>query len=287
MQVAHRLPGTALTATLASGGVALGCGLAYTASGRGGPLWYVWAPAAVALCAASGFVFGYGLCRWRDLSELQPVPLRRTTASMVILGLIGTLGVNVTRLIPGGETTGWRNGLMLTLAIWAGLPAAVTMFGIRFAALHAPPSLGEGAQFELLLKLRRLLQRLLTAIGSLVALVTLQTSALLALQRDLTPSGSHRPREYVLVVGAFGTLLIALAYQPAWTALHQGASRLAEKLFPLATLSKPEDVLTAVDHRHKAMDLLGAQGSLLTDLQAGVIVLGPLLVGAASVWIPR
>lgn len=287
MPHASRLPGTALAVALASGGAVLGCTLAYTAEGRGRPLWYMWAPTAVALCAASGFVFGYGLRRWRDLRALQLVRIRQAATSMVSLGLLGTLGVNVTGLIQGGDTTGWRNALMLTLPIWAGLPAAVTMYGIRLAALHTVSSLEEGAQFELLLKLRRLLQRLLAAIGSLVALVTLQTSAWLALQRDLTPSGSQRPPEYVLIVGAFGTLLIALAYEPAWTALQQGASRLAEKWFPLATLSKPEEVLTTADHRHKAIELLGAQGSLMTDLQAGAIILGPLLVGAASVWFPR
>jgi hypothetical protein len=95
------------------------------------------------------------------------------------------------------------------------------MYGIRHIAggEHAAGTRGE--QAGALMALRQLLQRLLAAVGSLVALSTLALGAAFALQQSLPAGSVHSrasaqlPPQTVLIFGGAGSAIVAVAYGPA------------------------------------------------------------------------
>ncbi|MFD0857042.1 hypothetical protein ACFQ07_32750, partial [Actinomadura adrarensis] len=108
-------------------------------------------------------------------------------------------------------TRGW--GLTSIAAIGA-VPALAVMYGIWHAA-HSESAVGEhGKQVAELVALRQLLQRVLPAVGSLVALSTLALGAAVAAQRGLpgrpVPAGAPQS---VLIFGGVGSVLVALVRQ--------------------------------------------------------------------------
>jgi hypothetical protein len=126
-----------------------------------------------------------------------------------------------------------------------GVPALGVMEAIRLAADNHPTPGTQGAQVALLVRLRQLLQRLLAAVGSLVALSTLATGAVLALQRSVSaePGGAgQQAPQSVLIFGALGSLLVAAFYAPAATALQRRGRRLCDALFPQCRRDVPVPV---------------------------------------------
>jgi hypothetical protein len=140
--------------------------------------------------------------------------------------------------------------------------------------------------------LRRLLQRLLAAVGSLVALSTLALGAALALQQSQTAgSADSRPAQLapqtVLIFGGAGSALVALAYGPASTALRTWAQRLCDELFPLHEADEAAAILNQAEDRSKLEQLLGVDHSIVADLQTGLAILGPLIASAAAAFLPH
>jgi hypothetical protein len=150
----------------------------------------------------------------------------------------------------------------------------------------------KGEQVATLVALRQLLQRLLGAIGSLVALGTLATAAVLALQRSV-PVGPGRspaaelPPQVVLVGGGLGSLLVGLFYVPAATAVQRRGRDLCDELFPLAKADEASAILSAAEDRNKLGQLLGIDHGVVADLQTGLAILGPLLASAAATYLPH
>jgi hypothetical protein len=268
-------------------GFVLGVVLVWTYPGRAASLWLLWAPLALALSTASGALFVYGLRRWVDLNALHPVRVSDVAAPVVAAETVGVLGINVPFFLPGAAHANWRNSVLLTFALLAGFPAGGVMYGIRQVATSTPLCRTAGGKLALLVGLRRLLQRLLAAVGSLVALVTLQASALLALERSLNTSFGHRPPQFVLIFGAVGSLLVAQAYVPGWTALQREGHRLCDELFPMGSLDEASAILSTAEGRQKLEQVLGVDRSMLTDMQTGLIILAPLLASTAAALLPH
>jgi hypothetical protein len=276
-------PGVFVAVLLGSG---IGIALVLTNEGRSDPLWLVWAPLAIALCITCGAVWSYGLRRWSELKSLYAVTIRGVTIPITSIALVGVLGVNVTRFLPDSAHTNGPGGVLLSLSIVASIPIGGVMFGVFRVASNGMDSRSLGARFVLTLALRRLLQRLLSVVGWLAALVTFQSGALLALDKSLH-SGLGRPSQYVLIVGGVGSVLVALAYVPARTALRLCATRLCEELFPIESLDDPAQILSAADSRQKVEQILGADRSIAADIQADFIILAPLLASAVAAFLPR
>jgi hypothetical protein len=180
---------------------------------------------------------------------------------------------------------------LITITVVGGAPGAVVAVGIRQVARDESAPDNEGEQVALLVTLRRLLQRLLPAEGSLVALSTLATGAVLALQQSLRTvsepdAASGLPPQFVLVFGGAGSLLVALFYVPAATALQRRGERLRDKLLPLEKAHEVSAILGLAEDRHKLEQLLGIDRSAVADLQTGLIILGPLLASAAATFLP-
>jgi hypothetical protein len=248
---------------------------------------------AVALNTTAGGIFPYGLNRWTELAELsKPATVHardvatRVTAIAAAALLVITLGS--VRLL-GSEST-WRPVTLLIFTILGGAPAVGVMDGVRRVAGNAAALGANGEQAAKLIRLRQLLQRLLAAVGSLVALTTLATGAWLAPQRSLLvkagqDSSTELPPQFVLVTGAAGSLLVALFYVPAAVALQRCGQRLCDELFPLSEAKDASAILSLAEGRHKLEQLLGVDRPAIADLQTGLAILGPLLASAAAAFV--
>lgn len=267
-------------------GLVLGLVLVVTSADRAAPQWWLWAPLALASSTAAGVVLVYGARRWTELSALHPLRMREVTTPVAAVVLGGTLGINVPVLLPGTDHADWRGGLLLTLPLIAGSTAGGAMYGVRHVASNLSQSPTAGAQLAMLIDLRRLLRRLLAAVGSLVALSALQAGAAMTLERSVNPAFT-RPPQYVLIIGGFGSLLVALAYAPGWTALQRAGQHLCDELFPIQSLDEASKILSTAEARQKLEGLLGTDRSVLTDMQSDLIILAPLLASAAATFLPH
>lgn len=264
---------------------------------RSAPLWPVWASLAVALTSTAGAVFGYGLARWADLCALRQVHVRDVIVPIaglltvaVLAGLTG-LVVTVTAHRAGTGWPAFRGWALVSVAVLGAVPAVAVMYGIRHVAA-GPAADTSGEQAHGLVVLWRLLQRLLAAVGSLVALSTLALGAAFAVQQSL-PTGVAHGRaaqlapQTVLIFGGVGSALVAVAYGPASTALQNWAQRLCGELFPLQEADEPAVILNQAEDRSKLEQLLGADRSVVADLQTGLAILGPLIASAAAAFLPH
>jgi hypothetical protein len=183
----------------------------------------------------------------------------------------------------------WRYAALIATPLVGGITAAGAIEGIRLAAGRQLTTGTRGELAALLVRMRQLLQRLLGALGSLVALSTLALGASVNLLRELAGSPDFRvtllPPQFVLVFGGLGSLLVALYYVPAATALQQRGQQLCDDLFPLAKTDEAATILTMAEDRRKLELLLGVDRSIAADLQTGLAILGPLLASAATAFL--
>jgi hypothetical protein len=237
-------------------GLAHGIFFVFTSPYRGAPLWPVWAPLVVAFTATAGAVFVYGLNRWAKVSEehkVRPSAVAGRIATIIALPLLALIG---STQLPGSVRPGGRHVLLIGVLSLGGVPAAGAMEGIRHAANNKLVSGTRGRQVVVLVGLRQLLQRLLTAVGSLVALSTLAIGASVTLEQRLAADSGQSaaatlPPEFVLVFGGAGSLLVAVFYVPAAGALDRRGQALSTEPFPLHEADEASAVLSVADNRHK------------------------------------
>ena len=283
-------------------GAACGVTIALAFGNRTAPLWLTWAVLAVAATTAAGLVCSYGLGRWQDLKKLCTIPAKWPVVWPVLaLALVSLALMNVPLVLPpphvtasGGKGSGWGSGLVGMFAIVAAIPIATVMIGMwRAVGGEAPlgpkdaPSATKGAQLDALLELRRLLQRLLAAVGSVVALVAFSYSTWWLLERSLRTQFGSRPAQFVLIFGAFGSTLVGLIYGPAWSALQRRGRLLRDTMFPLGEVDKGVQIVSFAADRQALEQLLGLNRAFLADLQSGLVILAPLLAGAVAAFLPH
>jgi len=268
-------------------GLAFGIYFVLTSPYRDAPLCLVWTPLLVAFTTTAGVVLPYGLDRWTELSSCRTVRVREVAARVAAIAVVTLLVVIGTTRLPGSVRSSWRHVALITIAVLGAVPAAGVMDGIRHAAGSKSVSDTRGEQVAVLVRLRQLLQRLLAAVGSLVALSTLAIGAAATLEQNLPAGGgaTKLPPQFVLVFGGFGSLLVALFYVPAATALQRRGQRLCDELFPLDQADETSAILSLAEDRHKLEQLLGADRGVVADLQTGLAILGPLLASAAAAFL--
>jgi hypothetical protein len=283
-------------------GAAYGITIAFTTSNRTAPLWMTWAVLAIAATTAAGLVFSYGLGRWQDLSKLCTIPAAFPVIWPVMaLALVSLALMNAPVLLPpahvtvsGGKGSGLGSGLVGMFAIVAAVPVATVMIGM-WRAVSGPAPLGpkdaplimKGDQLNALLELRRLLQRLLAAVGSVVALVAFSYSTWWLLERSLHTQFGSRPPQFVLIFGAFGSTLVGLVYGPAWTALQRRGRLLRDTMFSLRKVDEVTKIVSLAADRQTLDQMLGLDRGFLADLQSGLVILAPLLAGAVAAFLPH
>jgi hypothetical protein len=268
-------------------GLAVGGGLAVTSPHRSAPLWWIWAPLMVALAVAAGGAVTYGVNRWNELRRLYPVKVAAVWAPVAVIGVGGVLGMSVTAVMHKGTPTDYRSGLLVRLVVLAAAPTiGAAMLGIRRAALDGPNKPGPGEKAAFLIALQRLLQRLLAVAGLLVALVTLQTGAFMSLQRSVQQPLAQPP-EYLLVFGGYGTLVVAAAYLPGWSAIQRRGRELCDALFPMTGVDHTSELIKTVNERQQLERILGTDRTLMADLQNGIAILAPLIAGTVATLVPH
>jgi hypothetical protein len=239
-------------------------------------------------------VFSYGLARWADLSAVRTVRCRDVAVpvtgllAVAVLTVLAGLALAVTAHRTGTAWSTFRGWALVSIALIGATPAVAAMFGVRRVA-GSPTTGTRGEQAGELIALRRLLQRLLTAVGSLVALSTLALGTAFALQQSLPADLAHRPLapQTVFIFGGAGSALVAVAYWPASSFLKARAQRLCDELFPLHDAGDAAAILGQAEGRSKLERLLGADHSVGTDWQAALAVLGPILASAVAAFLPN
>jgi len=267
------------SALMVLGGVA-GLGVAWTDPDRGSaPQWYIWAAIAILLGIVSGSSLGSGVARRHDVNEIEPVSLLRVLPSLSFFLLLAIVAFPLSTLFLGDRALTWRGVAFAVIAIVGALPAGGALATIRVLALRGLHGT-VGRQLTGLLVLRRLLGRLLTILGSLVVLVTLVNAAALKWGHGRTiPSGA------VLFVGAAGAVLTAIVYIPTATLLRRRCAVFIDQHFSLDGVSRA-DLVAAVEERTKMEELLGVNRTTLGELQAGLLIIFPLLASAGLSLLP-
>ncbi|MCZ0986160.1 hypothetical protein BEK98_29710 [Streptomyces diastatochromogenes] len=258
---------------------AVGLGVVLTSAYRGTDAWLVWSCAAVALAAASGAAFVHGLRRWAELAALGDVPPQVVARPLVLLYAIS--GAILVVLLLGDLAHAWRALVLIALAGLGLAPGAATMVGVghvaRIRADTAPAA--PGLQLGTLISAGRLLQSLLTVMGGIVALLVIA---------EATSQRMHEQTsiESTLVFGAGSSALVAIVYAPVAAKLRQRGRELVDICHPLGPLA-PDELADALDKRSRLESALGVDRTAFGDIQTNLVVVGPLLAGAASAFLSR
>src|SRR5919204_2007616 len=157
---------------------------------------------------------------------------------------------------------------------------------VKFA-LESGHAGGRSADVKRYLALRALLQRVLTVQGAIVGAAALSAGALRNAVVAYTGHKSSFPREYVLLYGAFFTLLLAVWYTPVYLKLLEVGRANLEAACPLEEPKSP-GWLPAYEKRKKLEEHLQLEVATSASFRAGVAILAPLasalvalLLGAA------
>ncbi|MFJ3778275.1 hypothetical protein ACIPX0_41990 [Streptomyces sp. NPDC090075] len=281
------------TVSAAPVGVGFGIwvGLVATSQYREADLWPVWAVLALGLTCGAGVVFAVGAQQWRGLPEGER---RSRREAAVVAGAVALVAVLYAVVVASTDDRpgAWRGPLLVGTALLGATPMVCVAHSIWKAAGTDRSATAAGELLEWLLARRRTMRAAVTGLGALVALSTLALGAVVRMQAELVKahtmaSADATPFEYVLVFGGVGTLNVAITYAPAAIGLRRQAHLLAERLFPLTGTDEPTQLLERAEQRARFEQLLGAEAGPFADLQAGIVVLTPLLASAVAVWLPH
>jgi hypothetical protein len=246
-----------------------------------------------ASAAASGAVFLYGTIAWRELTNLTDVRLKETVPR-VLGAVIAVLALaTFQRLVFGNaaasQPAASRATLLIILLFLGAVPVAFAMYGIG-VSLKTHSDVSDAVMVERLIDLRRLLVRVLRAVGSLVALAAFTLGAWVKMDKELPASQRlGETPQAVFTIGATGALLVALLYVPATVALRDRGLKICRRLFPLGNNDGVKmsagEILEIADKRSRLGHLLSVDRGIIADLEAALVILGPLIAGAAAAFI--
>jgi hypothetical protein len=244
----------------------------------------LWGILLVALGLTSGAVFEFGLRLRTTVNEVQPVWWRPAVRLAVAAACIGAALTCANFAIDTSSRTA-RGVILTVLAVVAGIPATAALFGIRLAVLETGKlaSSENARRLQAYLDLRSLGLRLLTALGSLVALTTFALGA--SRREDAQGTEIPVPGEVVIAFGAVGTVLVGLLYAVPSHALREEARALVRALTPLAARDAAA-LRRELDERENLERQLGLTVSVMGELQAGIAVFGPLLAASIAALLP-
>jgi hypothetical protein len=151
----------------------------------------------------------------------------------------------------------------------------VAEFALLKACLQNEAASGSAADVARYVDLRVLLQRVLTVEGAILAAAVLAAGALRNAVIAYTHHQSGYPREYVFIVGAFFTLILALLYTPVYTRLLEVGRANLDAACPLDEPASPE-WLALYGKREKLAQYLQLDVTPSASFQSGIAILAPL-----------
>ncbi|KQR16148.1 hypothetical protein [Cellulomonas sp. Leaf334] len=269
-----------------AGGLVLGVSVVVWAStGRDRPWrddpFVAWGILATALTVASGCCLDLGRRRDRLIHSIRAVP--RQTTHHLSFALVLLLTAVVTATLARDPSAGSvRGGVLVIVAILGSSPIAAALVDVRSAVRSVPPGIHLGARVQEYLTLRDIARSMLPPLGGLVALATLALGA--AGQMSLPVGREPAPVATVVIFGLTGTVFVAVVYGFARQALQTEGYTLLSVLSPLATVADAE-VAAELANRTTIEEQLGLNATLLKELTAGIVILGPLLAGLTALYL--
>jgi hypothetical protein len=270
-----------------------------TAVGPELPGYRAWASLSMGVAGASGGVLVYALNRWKELATIRRIRLITVFPAVVAAGaavIVLSLLQGAILGRPTSSSFAWRGAALVLLMMFGSIPVAFVTYGVRVAARagRGANTLGASDEIACLVSLRLLLQRVLAAEGSLVALSTLALGASAQLSNQLPERLASERLTYtsedILIFGGFGSLLVAMLYVPAVAALREAGLDLYHRLFPRDTsdtAANAEQVVALAEKAQKLRELLGTDRGTFVELQTGLVIAGPLLAAATAAFLPR
>jgi hypothetical protein len=188
----------------------------------------------------------------------------------------------------------WKVLALSLIGIGVALIGIAELAAIKFALENDPPVAGNSADIERYLRLRTLLQRILGIEGAIIGAAVLATGGLRnavvaydGLVANYGITNSPFPREYVLIYGAFFTLMLALLYAPVYFKLLEVGRKNVNAACPAEDPTSPA-WLPAYEKRQRLEEHLQLGVATSASFRAGVAILTPLasalvalLLGAA------
>jgi hypothetical protein len=91
-------------------------------------------------------------------------------------------------------------------------------------------------------------------------------------------------QQRILILGAIGSAIVALAYVPVATFLRGEVRDEARHLFPLAD-SDGDTLIAQLKNRFEIERLVGGERGVFDELVTGLVILGPILATAIGTYI--
>jgi hypothetical protein len=227
----------------------------------------------------SGSTIGSGVARWRDLQQIQHVRLRRVVPSVVAFVALAAASVVTAHAILGSGLT-WRAVAFVSMVVLGAVPAGATLAGLRVISMRGLTGT-PGEQLASLMRLRRMLARVLQMMGSLLLLMVLVCAAAVG-----WGDSEKIPQSTSFVIGAAGSIIIALVHVPTATLLRRRCQMYVDEFSDIAHVAKA-DLITAAEERIKLEEFLGVNRTTLSELQAGLVIVGPLAATMLAAIIPN
>jgi hypothetical protein len=162
------------------------------------------------------------------------------------------------------------------------LPLAVSIWLLQAAIADRSWDTPSTGDIRTHIGLREQLQQRLTLLGALLSLLILATAALrsFALAAEAT-SAAQYPTTFLLAMGAFNTMLVAMIYYPAHHTLTAAGNSLLDACFPLPAPNS-DGWSSTVARRKTLEDLLELKVSPQQRFATSVALLAPFLSSILS-----
>lgn len=257
------------------------------AASYSGRVWILLIAAQVSFWAVVAMPLWSGLRSFRSHfpHELHGSLLQSIVFACVLVALLGLAPLSLPHIDDPLAHHSVKIGLISAMGVLVvGVPALLGMFWIRIVAasidLQVPSSAGGDFGY-----LRDALQRLLRLTGATIALSTLSTGALQQALVENSAFVRSFPSQLVLLWGAGATVILMLAYVPAYLNLRGLGNALIDRLLPMPGLGS--DAWFKWDLRRRSLSsYLQLDQNLLDRLESGILILAPLISAAISVAIP-
>jgi hypothetical protein len=182
----------------------------------------------------------------------------------------------------------WRTMATYGVATFAAYPALLTMWRAWRALAQRMVSAADQVASDTVRELGTVRWALVTALGAVGALVSIGVFATGA-QRQAWIAYSGEPDSYppelVVVTGLLLTLFLAINFIPGWTSWRSATIRELETRLPSAYPPQPAWRERAAE-RQAYGELLQLPQNLRDVASSAVVVLGPLLSAAVSLFLP-
>jgi hypothetical protein len=256
------------------------------------PQFKVWAALMIGLVASLPVVWRVGLDLLRRLG-LNPLSALRSKALPVLAGVILVVAAAVLAGVyaRGGGSSLYgdrvRIAVIYILGVTATVPAFLAMWECyrQLAGNHGIDEKHSDAEITRLLLLRECLMSSLTTVGLLVSAGVLATGAERQAALAAPKYAAPYPSAYVLIWGIAFSALLLINFTPAFRRLTNRANIIIDSVLPIL-LPGSDRWQDRLQERQDLANLLRVTGSAKDVITSAVLVAGPLISSAFSLFLP-